>query len=160
MTLARNVGAGIPPAHRRRRAVASTRRAPILAVFNASEDTVAFVRLFFEGQGFRVVTQSWPAYDPLRAEVADAFVSQQGADVVIFDVSLPYDENWQHFEAFKKALDGRNVPVVLTTTNKRALTEMIGTTDAIEIVGKPYDLDHLAAAVRNAMQRLAGSAGP
>ena len=59
---------------------------PTLAVFNASEDTVAFVSLFFEQKGFRVVTQTWPAYDPLRAEVADAFVSQHGADVVIFDV--------------------------------------------------------------------------
>jgi DNA-binding response OmpR family regulator len=135
----------------------ATRQAPTIAVFNASEDTVAFVRLFFEQQGFHVVTQSWPAYDPLRADVADAFVSQHAADAVIFDVSLPYDENWQHFETFKKMLDGRKVPVVLTTTNKRALTEMVGTTGALEIVGKPFDLDHLASAVRNAIQRLADS---
>ena len=133
-----------------------TRRAPILAVFNASEDTVAFVRLFFENQGFGVVTQSWPAYDPLRAEVAEAFVSQHGADIVIFDVSLPYQENWQHFEEFRKTLDGRKVPVVLTTTNKRALTQMVGPTAAVEIVGKPYDLDQLAEAVRRAVERMAG----
>ena len=134
-----------------------TRAPSTLAVFNASEDTVAFVSLFFEGQGFHVVSQSWPAYDPLRADVADAFVSKHGADVVIFDVSLPYEENWQHFEAFKKLLDRRNVPVVLTTTNKRALNEMIGTTDAVEIVGKPFDLDQLSSAVSNAIQRMAGS---
>ena len=131
-----------------------TRAPSTLAVFNASEDTVAFVSLFFEGQGFHVVSQSWPAYDPLRADVADAFVSKHDADVVIFDVSLPYEENWQHFEAFKKLLDRRNVPVVLTTTNKRALSEMIGTTDALEIVGKPIDLDQLASAVRNAIRRM------
>jgi DNA-binding response OmpR family regulator len=130
---------------------------PTLAVFNASEDTVAFVRLFFEGLGFRVVTQSWPAYDPLRAEVADAFLLQHHADVVVFDVSLPYPENWQHFLQFKKVLDERKIPVVLTTTNKHALAEMTGTTAALEIVGKPYDLEQLAAAVRDAMLRMAGS---
>jgi DNA-binding response OmpR family regulator len=130
---------------------------PTLAVFNASDDTVAFVRLFFEGLGYRVVTQSWPAYDPLRAEVADAFLSQYHADVVIFDVSLPYSENWQHFLQFKKVLDQRKIAIVLTTTNKRALTEMAGTTNALEIVGKPYDLERLAAAVRDAMLRMASS---
>jgi DNA-binding response OmpR family regulator len=134
------------------------RQGPTLAVFNASEDTVAFVRLFFEGKGFHVVGQSWPAFDPLRAEIADAFLSQHCVDVVIFDVSFPYQENWQHFVDFKKLLDERKVPVVLTTTNKRALRDLVGSTHALEIVGKPYDLDQLAMAVRTAMQRMAGSA--
>ena len=133
-------------------------RPPTLAVFNASEDTVAFVTLFFEGQGFHVVSQSWPAFDSLRAEIADAFVAQHCVDIVIFDVSLPYRENWDHFVDFSKMLDGRRVPVVLTTTNKQALTEMVGPTHALEIIGKPYDLDQLAVAVRKAMQRQSGSA--
>ena len=126
---------------------------PVLAVFNASEDTVAFVTMFFEQRGFLVVGQSWPALDPLRADVAEAFLSQHRPDVVVFDVSLPYEENWQHFVTFRKILDGRRVPLVLTTTNKRALSDLIGSTAAIEIVGKPYDLEALAAAVEHALQR-------
>jgi DNA-binding response OmpR family regulator len=134
------------------------RQGPTLAVFNASEDTVAFVGLFFERKGFHVVSQSWPAFDPLRAEIADAFLSQHCVDVVIFDVSFPYQENWQHFVDFKKLLDARKVPVVLTTTNQRALSDLVRSTHALEIVGKPYDLDQLAMAVRTAMQRMADSA--
>lgn len=30
--------------------------------------------------------------------------------------------------------------IVLTTTNKKRLEELVGPTDAFEIVGKPYDL--------------------
>jgi hypothetical protein len=40
---------------------------------------------------------------------------------------------------------------VLTTTNERALSECIGSTDALEIVGKPYDLDQLLTAVKRAL---------
>ena len=133
----------------------STSQAPTVAVFNASEDTVALLRLFFETQGFRVVSQAWPAFDPLRAEVAYAFLVQHRVDVVVFDVSLPYQENYQHFLDFQKMLDGGKLALVLTTTNKPALTQLVGSMDALEIVGKPYDLDQLALAVRNAMERMA-----
>jgi hypothetical protein len=66
-------------------------------------------------------------------------------------VSLPYEANWNNFIEFRRHVNDRNVAVVLTTTNKRALTELIGSTNAIEILGKPYDLEQLAAAVRRAL---------
>jgi len=40
---------------------------------------------------------------------------------------------------------------VLTTTNKPALDQLVGETEAIEIIGKPYDLDQVVAAVRSAL---------
>jgi DNA-binding NtrC family response regulator len=40
---------------------------------------------------------------------------------------------------------------LLTTTNKDALAECVGSTEALEIVGKPYDLDELLTAVRRAL---------
>ena len=39
---------------------------------------------------------------------------------------------------------------VLTTTNKRALDGMVGSTNTIEIIGKPYDLDQVVKAVKKA----------
>jgi hypothetical protein len=40
--------------------------------------------------------------------------------------------------------------VVLTTTNKKRLEELVGATDAFEIVGKPYDLEMIVQAVKTA----------
>jgi DNA-binding response OmpR family regulator len=122
-----------------------------VAVFNASEDTVDCLTMFFERAGFRAVGRTWPAREPLTVEAGHAFLSRHQPDVVVFDVSLPYEANWERFLDFKRAVDGRAVPIVLTTTNKRALSRLIGSTEAIEILGKPYDLDQLAAAVRRAL---------
>jgi DNA-binding NarL/FixJ family response regulator len=124
---------------------------PVVAVFNASEDTVDLLTVFFTQQGFRAVGRTWPAREPLNPDTALAFMAQHRPHVVIFDVSLPYESNWERFREFQQLGDECRVPTVVTTTNKRALTEWVGSADALEIVGKPYDLDVLLDAVRRAM---------
>ena len=124
---------------------------PLVAVFNASEDTVDVLTVFFEQQGFRAAGRTWPARSPLDRDVALAFMSQHRPHVVVFDVSFPYDHNWQRFQEFQELGDAYRVPVVLTTTNDRALSDFVGSSHAMEIVGKPYDLDQLLAAVRRAL---------
>ena len=46
-------------------------------------------------------------------------------------------------------MQGRRL--VLTTTNKMALDAMVGPTEALEIIGKPYDIEQIVAAVAKAL---------
>src|SRR5688572_32774250 len=106
---------------------------PVVAVFNASEDTVDALTIFFEQQGFRAVGRTWPARERLDPQAALRFMSLYRPQVIVFDVSFPYEWNWQRFQEFQTLGEECRVPVVLTTTNDRALTECIGSTDALEI---------------------------
>jgi DNA-binding response OmpR family regulator len=124
---------------------------PVVAVFNASEDTVDFLGVFFEQHGFRAVGRTWPAMEPLDPDKVLGFLSEHQPQVIVFDVSFPYESNWQRFREFQRLGDECRVPVVLTTTNQRALTEWSGATGVLEILGKPYDLEQLLAAVRRAL---------
>ena len=68
----------------------------------------------------------------------------------------PYDENWHFFKKLsdEPAMHGRGL--VLTTTNKARLDEVAGPgSEAIEIVGKPYDLAQIKHAITAALQRVA-----
>ena len=56
------------------------------------------------------------------------------------------------YREFRQADGVRDIPIVLTTTNTKALHDIVGATEALEIVGKPYDLDELATIVRRSFE--------
>ena len=129
----------------------AAKSSPTVAIFNASQDTIDMLTVFFKQCGYRAVGEPWPAREPLGVEAVRAFVARHQPDVIVFDISFPYDHNWQRCQEFHDVHDLRKIPVVLTTTNEQALTDMVGPTRTIEIVGKPYDLERLAEAVARAL---------
>jgi len=125
-------------------------RPPVVAIFNTNDDLVELLRVTFEQAGFATV--SGHIDDLRRGELnLETFVKQHDPDVVLYDISPPYDQHWRFLEVLRKspALRGRHF--VITTTNVRQLHDIVGTREPVyEIVGKPYDLTEITRAVKEA----------
>ena len=123
---------------------------PVLGVINTSTEIRDLLTLVFEAEGFRVISAFVP--DLKRgAPTMDDFLRQHRPVVVIYDIAIPYEENWRFFTRVEDSAAGQLTRFVLTTTNKRALEDIVGPTPTLEIIGKPYDLDQLVAAVQRAI---------
>ena len=74
----------------------------------------------------------------------------------MYDIALPYVENWQFFQ--EQVLARRLLPenrFVLTTTNRTVLEVLVGPTSALEMIGRPYDLANILAAIKQAVAGVA-----
>jgi DNA-binding response OmpR family regulator len=132
----------------------STATKRVVALFNASDDTVEMVQRMLDASGFNCLVGCH--FSDLKKGAVDfaRYLDQHEPDVVIFDISPPYKENWDFFRTLRdgKAMKGRGL--VVTTTNKQRLDETAGKdAEAFEIVGKPYDLDQINTAIQAALRR-------
>jgi CheY-like chemotaxis protein len=60
--------------------------------------------------------------------------------VILFDLAVPYERNWQCLQRLQAMGMFGAIPVVLTTVNARALERLVGPTEAFEVIGTPHDL--------------------
>lgn len=134
--------------------VNSSATPPVVALFNASDDTVEMVQRLLDASGIHCLVNRH--FADLRKGVVDfgKYLREYDPQVVIIDISPPYEQNWAFFRTLRDdaAMKGRGL--VLTTTNKERLDEEVGHDSlAIEVVGKPYDLEQIKTAISNAMEQ-------
>ena len=131
----------------------------VVALFNASDDTIDMVQSLLtktnEGQSL-----IWCHFADLKKGIIDfsKYMEKHNPEVVIFDISPPYDENWTFFKTMRDSemMQGRGL--VLTTTNKLRLDEVLGEdSNALEVVGLPLDLDLIQAAIAREASKAAAA---
>jgi DNA-binding response OmpR family regulator len=129
----------------------STRTAQgIVALFNASDDTIDMVQKLLTASG-REQVLIWCHFADLKKGIIDfgKYMEKHNPEVVIFDLSPPYDENWRFFKTMRDAKTMQGRGIVLTTTNKNRLDEVLGEDSrALEVVGRAKDLREIDAAIK------------
>ena len=117
-----------------------------IAVINSSAAVIDMLRTYLEGEGYETVTAH---VDDIKAGHLDlvAFLHEHRPAVVLYDISPPYEENWNVLKLVRDSQSAEGMRFVLTTTNKDRLEEAVGPTDTIEIVGKPFDLELIKQAI-------------
>jgi hypothetical protein len=132
----------------------------IVALFNASDDTIDMIQSLLDTSP-RAQSLIWCHFADLKKGIVnfDKYMTSHNPGVVIFDLSPPYDENWRFFITMRDnpVMKGRGV--VLTTTNKARLDEVLKTDSrALEVVGRPKDLQAISAAIERESAKVAALA--
>jgi DNA-binding NarL/FixJ family response regulator len=124
---------------------------PLIACVNSSEDVALLLRDLMVAEGYRALHHITPLRYGTQPMID--FLTQLQPDVVLYTVSLPYAESWAECQQLQAAVP--RARFVVTTTNKKALDLIIGPTPAIEVIGRPFDIDEVCAAVRHALADVA-----
>lgn len=122
---------------------------PSVAIFNSSEDTIEVLKIALEQEGY--VVSSAHVADVKKGQVdVLQFVEQHRPDVIIYDIALPYEENWTFLRLLKSSDALKHIKWVLTTTHGKRLRELVGECGEVyEVIGKPYDLQQIVTAVKS-----------
>jgi DNA-binding response OmpR family regulator len=122
-----------------------------VAVFNAHADTVEMLHVALQHAGFQ--TMDAPLREFERGlEGALAFLREHQPDTVVYDISPPYE--WTaSFCCDLQEADAQRAWVITSTNPGRTARDIRTRPEQYELIGKPYDLADVIAAVRRAVEK-------
>jgi len=125
----------------------------VIGIANTSEDIIELLRLACERQGWTTAAIHLPEVKAGRASFEEFLHLHDPAGLII-DIAPPYDDNWRFVTHLRGLPAMRGRRVVVTTTNVRHLAGLEGEdTGAIEIIGKPNDIQEVVDAMRRALAK-------
>ena len=125
----------------------------VVAIFNASEDTTSLLRNVLQSTGFEIVSARTSELRNGRLDLTK-YMRQHKPCVVVWDIGMPYEENWRLFEQLKANPAFQGVRFVLTTNNAAHVVKIAGAQQLVhEIVGKPFNVNEVVTAVKEAARQ-------
>lgn len=144
------------PARAARRSRAHTQ--PVVAVVNTNDDLVQALQSRLIDEGVSVVPLHIRDVKSGRSDFG-AFLTSHDPGVVIYDIAIPYDDNWTFFNTLRRLPESINRRFVITTVNKRVMEQKVGPTDAVELIGgHADDFEPLVESLRRALHDIYGDA--
>ncbi len=128
----------------------NTPQKPLVAVLDASEDLNNMLTEALDMEGYETVSDFVIEFRKGKKDIL-SFLNKYQPKVIIYDIALPYEENWQFFN-YVRGIVHKDCRFVLVTTNKKVLDHLTGEGEAFEVIGKPFDLDTLLEAVRTSAE--------
>ena len=116
---------------------------------NSSKEITTVLREILEDAGYSTCTMFTYEFKEDHA-FFDEFIKSNQPNVIVYDIALPYTENYNLFKKLYARPLVKKIPFVLTTTNKSALESLVGKTKTHELVGKPYDLEEILQSIKEA----------
>jgi CheY-like chemotaxis protein len=72
--------------------------------------------------------------------------------VIVYDVSFPFAANWAILQDLRRRPAFRDISIVVTTSESRALFRAVGCATAVELFARPNDVQALASALRRELE--------
>ena len=117
---------------------AARKSGPVVAVINTNDDLVQSLRNVLVREGYFVVTGHVADLKTGRQDFTE-FLTAHDPAAVIYDIAVPYEDNWTFFQSLLKLPATYDRRFIVTTVNKRVMEERVGSTDVIEIKGGHAD---------------------
>ena len=126
-------------------------KAQVVAMFNTNPDLLEIVRLGLERAGFIAVTGH--VHD-IRTGALDLgpFLEQHHPNVIVYDLVMPYDRNWEFMKHVREHPMMKGRQFVITTPNRRAAEAVVGRDEQVHEVVSDKDIDAIIMAVRDALK--------
>lgn len=123
-----------------------------ILVINDTKEILDAFREILGDEGYRVSLDNFSALDAAE-KVAD--VKRLEPDAIILDFMFGHEPlGWQFLQLLKMTRETANIPIVVCTAAVRQAEEQEAHLRAlgVELVLKPFDIDHIILAVQRALE--------
>ncbi len=119
-----------------------------ILVVNDTQEILELFRLLLEDEGYEVMLSSFPIQKVTEIE-------QMHPDLIILDfVFGDQKSGWQMLQMLKMWSSTASIPIIVCTAATQLVREQEGylVSKGVHVVYKPFDIDELLAAVKQALE--------